>query len=132
MRNPTLPLEQGLYDPRFEHDSCGVGFVCNIKGERSGEIVRQGLEVLSRLAHRGAVVNNRAAGAAERIHAFAVAVEVEGAAVDRRRHHQPGAYRRQDRASLQRPGDPCARRFAERRCGKLSFKRRLFEITVDA
>ncbi|MDD5492947.1 MAG: glutamate synthase central domain-containing protein, partial [bacterium] len=45
---------QGLYDPRYEHDSCGVGFVCNIKGQRSNEIVRQGLEVLNRLAHRGA------------------------------------------------------------------------------
>lgn len=45
---------QGLYDPQFEHDSCGVGFVCNIKGQRSNEIVKQGLQVLSRLAHRGA------------------------------------------------------------------------------
>ncbi|MDD5692132.1 MAG: glutamate synthase large subunit [Candidatus Omnitrophica bacterium] len=44
----------GLYDPRFEHDSCGVGFVCNIKGNKSNEIIRQGLEVLGRLAHRGA------------------------------------------------------------------------------
>lgn len=46
---------QGLYDPTFEHDSCGVGFVCNIKGEKSNTIVRQGIEVLHRLAHRGAV-----------------------------------------------------------------------------
>jgi glutamate synthase domain-containing protein 2/glutamate synthase domain-containing protein 1/glutamate synthase domain-containing protein 3 len=45
---------QGLYDPQFEHDSCGVGFVCNIKGKKSHKIVRQGLEVLRRLAHRGA------------------------------------------------------------------------------
>ena len=44
----------GLYDPRFEHDSCGVGFVCNIKGAQSNEIIRQGLEVLNRLSHRGA------------------------------------------------------------------------------
>jgi len=44
----------GLYDPRFEHDSCGVGFVCNIKGNKSNEIILQGLEVLRRLAHRGA------------------------------------------------------------------------------
>ena len=49
-----LPQKQGLYDPRFEHDSCGVGFVCNIKGEKSHEIVKQGLEVLRRLSHRGA------------------------------------------------------------------------------
>lgn len=49
-----LPKRQGLYDPRFEHDSCGVGFVCNIKGKKSHDIVKQGLEVLKRLAHRGA------------------------------------------------------------------------------
>lgn len=46
---------QGLYDPAFEHDSCGVGFVCNIKGEKSNTIVKQGIEVLHRLSHRGAV-----------------------------------------------------------------------------
>ncbi|RJP27927.1 MAG: glutamate synthase large subunit [Candidatus Omnitrophota bacterium] len=49
-----LPKEQGLYDPRFEHDACGVGFVCNVKGEKSNEIISQGLEVLRRLSHRGA------------------------------------------------------------------------------
>jgi glutamate synthase domain-containing protein 2/glutamate synthase domain-containing protein 1/glutamate synthase domain-containing protein 3 len=46
---------KGLYEPSFEHDSCGVGFVVNIKGEPSHKIVEQGLEVLKRLAHRGAV-----------------------------------------------------------------------------
>ncbi len=46
---------QGLYDPQFEHDACGVGFVCHIKGEKSNAIVRQGIEVLHRLSHRGAV-----------------------------------------------------------------------------
>ncbi|MDD5501461.1 MAG: glutamate synthase large subunit [Candidatus Omnitrophica bacterium] len=46
---------QGLYDPAFEHDSCGVGFVCDIKGRQSNLIVKQGIEVLYRLAHRGAV-----------------------------------------------------------------------------
>jgi glutamate synthase domain-containing protein 2/glutamate synthase domain-containing protein 1/glutamate synthase domain-containing protein 3 len=45
----------GLYDPQFEHDSCGVGFVCDILGRKSNSIVRQGIEVLHRLAHRGAV-----------------------------------------------------------------------------
>jgi len=50
----NLPQKQGLYDPQFEHDSCGVGFVCNIKGKQSNEIVKQGLEVLRRLSHRGA------------------------------------------------------------------------------
>lgn len=49
------PQRQGLYDPQLEHDSCGVGFVCNIRGQRSNSIIRQGIEVLQRLAHRGAV-----------------------------------------------------------------------------
>jgi glutamate synthase domain-containing protein 2/glutamate synthase domain-containing protein 1/glutamate synthase domain-containing protein 3 len=44
----------GLYDSRFEHDACGVGFVCNVKGEKTCRIVQQGLEVLRRLSHRGA------------------------------------------------------------------------------
>ena len=45
----------GLYDPRYEHDSCGVGFVCDVKGRRSNKIVSDGIGVLRRLAHRGAV-----------------------------------------------------------------------------
>ena len=42
----TPPRAQGLYDPRFEHDACGVGFVVNIKGQRSHSVVERGLEVL--------------------------------------------------------------------------------------
>ncbi len=49
-----MPEKQGLYDPRFEHDACGVGFVVNIKGEKSHEIVEQALTVLENLDHRGA------------------------------------------------------------------------------
>ena len=48
------PPKRGLYDPQFEHDACGVGFVVNIKGKRSNEIVRQALTVLLNLTHRGA------------------------------------------------------------------------------
>lgn len=44
----------GLYDPRFEHDACGVGFIANIKGQKSRKLVEQSLEILNRLAHRGA------------------------------------------------------------------------------
>ena len=55
MKYKHLPGQLGLYDPRFEHDSCGVGFVCNVRGERSNEIIKQSLQVLKRLAHRGAV-----------------------------------------------------------------------------
>jgi len=50
-----LPAKQGLYDPRNEHDSCGVGFVANIKGEKSHGIIAQGLQILLSLDHRGAV-----------------------------------------------------------------------------
>lgn len=50
-----FPNKQGLYDPRFEHDNCGVGFVCNINGENSHGIVKDGINVLNRLSHRGAV-----------------------------------------------------------------------------
>jgi len=46
--------KQGLYDPRFEHDACGVGFVANIKGAQSHDIVQKGLQVLQNLTHRGA------------------------------------------------------------------------------
>jgi glutamate synthase domain-containing protein 1 len=54
MSQPGWPPKQGLYDPRFEHDACGVGFVVNIKGEKSHEIVEQALTVLQNLDHRGA------------------------------------------------------------------------------
>ena len=48
------PISQGLYDPRFEHDACGVGFVAHIKGKKSHSIVEQGLKILDNLSHRGA------------------------------------------------------------------------------
>ncbi|MFO0951080.1 MAG: glutamate synthase large subunit [Isosphaeraceae bacterium] len=49
-----LPEAQGLYDPRYEHDACGVGFVVDLKGRRSHQIVRNGIEALINLNHRGA------------------------------------------------------------------------------
>jgi len=48
------PKQQGLYDPRHEHDSCGVGFVVDLKGRKSHKIVEQAMEVLLNLQHRGA------------------------------------------------------------------------------
>ncbi len=48
------PGKEGLYDPRYEHDSCGIGFVANIKGKKSYDIIKRGLEVLERMTHRGA------------------------------------------------------------------------------
>jgi len=50
-----IPSRQGLYDPRNEHDACGVGFVANIRGRKSQEVVACGLEILVNLDHRGAV-----------------------------------------------------------------------------
>jgi glutamate synthase (NADPH) large chain len=49
-----MPEKQGLYDPAFEHDACGVGFVVDVRGRRSHETVRDALAVLRRLGHRGA------------------------------------------------------------------------------
>ena len=54
MKTNKPPVKQGLYDPQFEHDACGVGFVVNIKGKKSHQIVSQALEVLINLDHRGA------------------------------------------------------------------------------
>lgn len=46
------PIKQGLYDPVFEHDACGIGFIASVKGKRSPRIIKQGLSMLCRLAHR--------------------------------------------------------------------------------
>src|SRR6186713_2876669 len=48
------PAKQGLYDPQFEHDACGVGFVVDIKGRKSNAVVKQGIQILKNLDHRGA------------------------------------------------------------------------------
>ncbi|RUU26506.1 glutamate synthase large subunit [Mesorhizobium sp. M6A.T.Ce.TU.016.01.1.1] len=64
VKNPSLTnigrthtgfAAQGLYDPRNEHDACGVGFIVNMKGVKSHQIVKDGLAVLENLTHRGAV-----------------------------------------------------------------------------
>src|SRR4051795_4134750 len=51
---PDHPDPQGLYDPAFEHDACGVSFVVDIKGRRSHDIVEKGITALCNLEHRGA------------------------------------------------------------------------------
>ncbi len=58
--NAGFPTAQGLYDPRFEHDSCGVGFVANIEGFPQHEIVEHGIQVLMNLEHRGAIGGDKA------------------------------------------------------------------------
>ncbi len=47
-------VKQGLYDPQYEHDACGMGFIVNLNGEKTHEIVRKGIEILINLTHRGA------------------------------------------------------------------------------
>ena len=54
-RSQYFPPAQGLYDPRNEHDACGIGFVANLHGTKSHEIVEQALQILINLNHRGAV-----------------------------------------------------------------------------
>ena len=49
-----LPPAQGLYDPAHEHDACGIGFVANVRGQKSHDIIKKGIEVLINLTHRGA------------------------------------------------------------------------------
>lgn len=56
MTNTGLPAKQGLYDPSNEHDACGVGFVCHMKGKKSHAIVSNALTILENLDHRGACV----------------------------------------------------------------------------
>ncbi len=62
VNNSSLPAQQGLYDPRNEHDACGVGFVAHIKGLASHDRVSQGLQILENLTHRGAVGADPLAG----------------------------------------------------------------------
>ncbi|MDX2214393.1 MAG: glutamate synthase large subunit [Oculatellaceae cyanobacterium bins.114] len=54
MNSNQLPPKQGLYDPQFEHDACGVGFIVHMKGQASHEIVEQALTILLNIDHRGA------------------------------------------------------------------------------
>src|SRR5215213_6961547 len=60
--DPGLPDVRGLYDPRLEKDSCGVGFIADIKGRKSHQIVQDALQILCNLEHRGAVGADPRAG----------------------------------------------------------------------
>ena len=62
MNNQGYLNNQGLYDSRYEHDACGVGFVVDIKNRKNHDIVNQGLQILINLAHRGAVGADKFAG----------------------------------------------------------------------
>ena len=54
MNHHGFPEKQGLYDPAFEHDACGVGFIVHMKGKKSHDIVANALTILENLDHRGA------------------------------------------------------------------------------
>ena len=58
----TMPVARGLFDPALEKDSCGVGFIADIKGRKSHRIVSDGLKILLNLEHRGAVGADPRAG----------------------------------------------------------------------
>ena len=58
----TLPCRQGLYDPRFEHDACGVGFIADLKNRKSHAIIQQALQILVNLEHRGACGSEKNTG----------------------------------------------------------------------
>ena len=60
--DPGLPPAQGLYDPALDKDSCGVGFIADIKGRKSHKIVEDALAILCNLEHRGAVGADPRAG----------------------------------------------------------------------
>ena len=49
-----IKTAEGLYDPRFEHDACGVGLLVNVRGIKSHQLVEKGLQVLEHMVHRGA------------------------------------------------------------------------------
>ena len=55
IRDLPAPEKQGLYDPSFEHDACGVGLVAHTRGLKSHDIVTKGLEALINLGHQGRV-----------------------------------------------------------------------------
>ena len=59
---PSPPPAQGLYDPKREHDACGVGFVADLKGRPSHKIVEHGIQILENLTHRGATGADPLAG----------------------------------------------------------------------
>ncbi len=112
-KNHGLPPRQGLYDPANEHDACGVGFVVNVRGEKSHQIVRSGLEILVNLTHRGACgcdpLTGDGAGILLQIpHEFFAAKAVEAGI----KLPQPGEY---GVGTAFLPQDQAERRFCEER-----------------
>ena len=57
-----FPKEQGLYSPKYEHDNCGAGFICSLKGKKTNDIIHKALDILCKLEHRGAVSSDGKTG----------------------------------------------------------------------
>ena len=57
-----FPKKQGLYSSEFEHDNCGAGFICSLKGEKTNGIIGKALNILDKLEHRGAVSSDGKTG----------------------------------------------------------------------
>src|SRR5438874_12363217 len=57
-----LPRAQGLYDPAYEHDACGIGFIAQVHGVHSRDVIDKGLELLNNLSHRSAVAADSCTG----------------------------------------------------------------------
>ena len=57
-----LPKKQGLYSPDYEHDNCGAGFICSLKGKKTNDIIHKALDILDCLEHRGAVSSDGKTG----------------------------------------------------------------------
>ena len=55
-------IKQGLYLPEFEHENCGAGFICNLKGQKTNQIIHDALEILVKLEHRGGVSSDGKTG----------------------------------------------------------------------
>lgn len=62
MQQFDQPKKQGLYDPRYEHDACGIGFIANVNGKVTHHTVTQGISMLCRLEHRGAQAGDSKTG----------------------------------------------------------------------
>src|SRR4051794_6400354 len=62
MHIDAMPSRQGLYDPSFEHDSCGIGLIADIRGRASHPIVSDALQILCNLHHRGAAAADGRSG----------------------------------------------------------------------
>ena len=54
--------EQGLYNPLFEHENCGAGFICSLEGKKTNDIISKALNILTCLEHRGAVSSDGRTG----------------------------------------------------------------------